>query len=359
MLPVLPTQLQTAEERSAYIDTYFKEHPSERFTSKELNYISDYILMINQKDQTKKEKHTAAPILTNNRESTVNKREQSLEEIVAGLENGEDGLYALINIDKNQKLDHRDRITEKEIEEIPGLKEQYDLLEIFSRQLQTATGNKRYQLKKAIIETWQQMYIIRRSYKNPIAKGKPSNTLKAFAHMDLDEIITLAADGTPVSSAPLNLLNPTHISFLLSNYVQLKEEVWDDLQNDMHFLLLDLEQLIEDTFAAAYPKFYDIIIWKIDGCSAREIQDKVYTKYKENHSETYYSNLWRQRIPKMIAKEAQKQYLIWYYTNIEKGQWKTCTKCGETKPAHPLFFSRNSNKAGWYSQCKDCRNKKE
>ena len=359
MLPVLPTQLQTAEERSAYIDTYFKEHPSERFTSKELNYISDYILMINQKDQTKKEKHTTAPILTNNRESTVNKREQSLEEIVAGLENGEDGLYALINIDKNQKLDHRDRITEKEIEEIPGLKEQYDLLEIFSRQLQTATGNKRYQLKKAIIETWQQMYIIRRSYKNPIAKGKPSNTLKAFAHMDLDETITLDEDGIPVSSAPLNLLNSTHISFLLSNYVQLKEEVWDDLQNDMHFLLLDLEQLVEDAFADACPKFYDIIIWKIDGCSAREIQDKVYTKYKENHSETYYSNLWRQRLPKMIAKEAQKQYLIWYYTNIEKGPWKTCTKCGETKPAHPLFFSRNSNKAGWYSQCKDCRNKKE
>ena len=83
-------------------------------------------------------------------------------------------------------------------------------------------------------------------------------------------------------------------------------------------------------------------------------------KYHENHSEQYYSTLWRKRIPKMIAEQMQKEWLIWYYTNIEYGSWKKCSKCGDYKLAHPLFFARNpGSSSGYYSICKDCKNKKE
>ena len=47
--------------------------------------------------QEKKEKK----ILTENRLATVNKRETSFEGIVSQLENGEDGIYNLINENKN------------------------------------------------------------------------------------------------------------------------------------------------------------------------------------------------------------------------------------------------------------------
>ena len=60
----------------------------------------------------------------------------------------------------------------------------------------------------------------------------------------------------------------------------------------------------------------------------------------------------------MISDQAKKQYVVWFFTNVEYGQWKKCGKCGETKLAHPLFFSRNSNNDGYYSVCKDCRAKK-
>jgi hypothetical protein len=46
--------------------------------------------------QDKKEKK----ILTENRLATVNKRETSYEGLVSQLENGEDGIYNLVNEDK-------------------------------------------------------------------------------------------------------------------------------------------------------------------------------------------------------------------------------------------------------------------
>ena len=61
----------------------------------------------------------------------------------------------------------------------------------------------------------------------------------------------------------------------------------------------------------------------------------------------------------MIADEAEKQCLIWYYTEKEKGKWKRCSRCGQIKLAHNKFFSKNNtSKDGYYSICKECRNKK-
>jgi hypothetical protein len=153
-------------------------------------------------------------------------------------------------------------------------------------------------------------------------------------------------------------LDANHISYLLCFYSKLKEESWDDLNSDMHWLLIDLEKLVEDTLLEKYPLLYDIVIWKIDGLTNEDIQDEVDRKYGEWHSEQYYSSLWRKRIPNLLLEQSQKNYLIWYYTNIEKGYWKKCSKCGRILLGHPLFFNKNSSKDGWYSQCRDCRKNK-
>ena len=57
--------------------------------------------------------------------------------------------------------------------------------------------------------------------------------------------------------------------------------------------------------------------------------------------------------------QAQKEWLEWYYTEKEVGYWKRCSRCGQIKLGHSKFFSKNkSSKDGWYSICKECRNKK-
>jgi hypothetical protein len=68
--------------------------------------------------QERKEKK----ILTENRMTTVNKREISYQGLAAQLENGEDGIYNLMNENKNQIFQPKISITKKDLEDIPALK---------------------------------------------------------------------------------------------------------------------------------------------------------------------------------------------------------------------------------------------
>lgn len=136
----LDYSLQTPEERIDYVNNFLKQNSKTYLNKKALSYLSDYILFVGDKNQTKKEKKNEKPILTKNREATIDKRQISYEGIVATLENGEDGLYNMIRNDKNQILDPRSPITEIDKENIPGLKDYIDTIENLQSQLMRATG---------------------------------------------------------------------------------------------------------------------------------------------------------------------------------------------------------------------------
>ena len=122
---------------------------------------------------------------------------------------------------------------------------------------------------------------------------------------------------------------------------------------------MDLEKIVDLALKENFPLYYDIVIYKIDGKKNTEIQDLLEQKYEIRHSVEYISSLWRNKIPKIIAEKAKEEYLIWYYTYVEKGQWKKCSRCGQIKLAHNKFFSKNkTSKDHFYSICKECRNKK-
>jgi hypothetical protein len=139
----------------------------------------------------------------------------------------------------------------------------------------------------------------------------------------------------------------------------MKEDSWGKFWSDSYFLMEDLDNLIEKTLKDKYPLYYDLLIYKIDGRQNVEIQQLLEEKHGIKHSIEYISSLWRNKIPKLIAEQAQKDYLVWYYSTQEYGKWKRCSRCGQIKLAHNKFFSKNkTSKDGWYSICKDCRNKK-
>lgn len=122
----------------------------------------------------------------------------------------------------------------------------------------------------------------------------------------------------------------------------------------------DLDALVERTLRDKYPLYYKLLIYKIDGLSNADIQELLQDEFEITYSVEYISSLWRNKIPKMLAEQAKEDYLIWYYTYVEYGKWKRCSKCGEVKLAHNRFFSKNNtSKDGWYSICKCCRNKKK
>lgn len=149
----LDYSLHTPEERTEYVQQLLN-NSSNDVDNRTLSYLSDYILFVGDKNQTKKERSAEKPIITRNREATIDKRQTSYEGIVATLENGEDGLYTMIRQDKNQILDPKDPISESDINNIPGMRIYLDTIDNLKRQFEKAQGAAaRWSLKRAIIET--------------------------------------------------------------------------------------------------------------------------------------------------------------------------------------------------------------
>ena len=147
----LDYSLETPEERVAYVNQLLQDSPP--LNNSTLTILADYILFIRDRNQTKKERTEEHPILTPNREFTIDKRQISYEGLIDKLENGEDGLYNLIRNDKTQILDPKDPITEDDIKNIPGIKECMEVIQSLKTQLETASKYRRKQLNQALIET--------------------------------------------------------------------------------------------------------------------------------------------------------------------------------------------------------------
>lgn len=343
--------LQTAQERSDFVRGVLQETNPEKITAKYLEILSDYIIFAMDKEERKQKN-----ILTENRMITVNKRETSYQGLVMKFENGEDGLYNLITNDKNILLTPKTSITQKDIDEIEPLKVLREAIEMVEKEEKAATGKRKFLLKKQLIEMRQDQYSIKSAYKPPIYA---TGMVKSFVKADLSENITMNECQEPMSDGFISFFNPFHISALLCNYSLLKEESYGNFMNDCYYLMQDLDNLIEKTLKDKYPLYYDLLIYKIDGKQNIEIQELLDKDWGIKHSIEYISSLWRNKIPKLIAEQAKEDYIMWYYTTQEYGQWKKCSRCGQIKLAHNRFFSKNkTSKDGFYSICKDCRNAK-
>jgi hypothetical protein len=345
--------LVTPEERVQKIQEIIKNTPSEKLTPKYLEKMADYIVFA----MDKQERIRGRKIITENRAFTVNKRETSYEGLVSKLENGEDGLYHMIINDKNVLLDPKKEITSEDVKTIPGLKELQDSIMEVEAAAKKATGKKKYLLNKQVIEMRKDQYVIKSIFKQPIYSR---NIVKTLTRTNLDEKVYLDDAGNVQSTCIINLYNPAHIVILLCNYAGLKMETYDDFNSDIKWLLLDLESVVDKALKEKYPLYYKLLIYKIDGKTNLEIQSLLNEEFGIKYSVEYLSSLWRNKIPKLIAQQAENDWLEWYYTEKEYGKWKMCSKCKKVKLANNRFFSKNNtSKDGYYSICKECRNKKK
>ena len=90
----LDYSIDSPEERNELVKKILEDNPEPE--EKYLEILADYLILCMEKQERKERK-----ILTDNRMMTVNKRETSFEGLVSQVENGEDGIYSLINEDKN------------------------------------------------------------------------------------------------------------------------------------------------------------------------------------------------------------------------------------------------------------------
>lgn len=345
--------IETPEGRKAKVEEIIANTPPERLTPSYLEKLADYLVIAMDKEERKKKK-----ILTENRLITVNKRETSFEGLVGKLENGEDGIYSMITNDKNILFQPKVTITAEDIDSIPPLKQLQEAIAAAEEESKTARGRRAFQLKKSIIAMRQDQYVILNAYKPPV---RCMNLIRSAHKIDLSETISFDPEtGELISNGLINFFNPKHVSAVLCNYSSLKEEAWDKISSDLKWMMEDFDGLVDRSLKEKYPMYYDLLVYKIDGKQNAEIQELLYEDYNIKHSVEYISSLWRNKIPRLIAETAVNEYLTWYYTFVERGKWKRCSRCGQIKLAHNNFFSKNNtSRDGYYSICKDCRNKKK
>ena len=344
--------IEDPEERVKLVEKIVENAPQSKLTNRYLEILADYIIFAMNKKE-KKEK----TINTDNRMVTINRRETSFQGLIGKFENGEDGIYNMIIDDKNVLLTPKYQITQEDIEQIPALKQLREEIEKIEQQQKKARGKKKFLLKKQIIQMRQDQYVIKSAYR-PVTYSL--NLIRSISNLDLTDHIEINEKGDIVNKGIISLFNPTHVSILLCNYSKIKESCWGKFNSDIYYLMMILEQAIDAVFKEDFPILYDILIYKIDGKSNLQIQNLLLNDHGTTHSIEYISSLWRKKIPKMIAQYIEKEELIWYYTTVEKGKWKRCSRCGQIKLAHNKFFSKNNtSKDKFYSICKECRNKKK
>lgn len=339
----LDYSLQTPEERKQLVERYLEENPEP--SAQYLEILADYLILCMEKQERKSKE-----ILTENRLSTVNKRETSFENLASQFDNGEDGVYNLMKEDKNTIFYPKISITQHDIDTIPELQQVRNAIHEWERLLPTATGRSAFIIKKAIIDLRKDQYIIKEAFTKP-ARCVPSPPVKVG--IKLEDTTT-----GPRQISGVSLLDPKVCSAILCNYSALKQNCYDNFYSDTWFLM----EAFDETAARAllpYPHYERIVEYKIDGLSNADIRQKLQEEFGLVHSEEHISTLWRNKIPAIIASTAEDDYLNWYYLEVAPGTYKRCSKCGEVKLAHNKYFAFNkSSKDGFYSVCKACRNKK-
>lgn len=344
--------IESPEQRNELVKKIVESLPPQKLTNRYLEILADYLIFAMTKEQKKTKK-----INTDNRMVTINKREISFQGLVGKFENGEDGIYNLITEDKNIIFTPKISITEEDLEEIPALRQLRDAIEEVEKVAKTARGRRKYLLKKQIIQMRQDQYVIKTSYKQPIYC---LNAIKNFGSMRFDDKISVDSEGKILDQSLISFMNPAHISALLRNYSKLKEDCYGKFYTDGYYMIASLEKIVDKALKDKYPYYYSLLIYKIDGKTNLQIQELLNKEYGIKHSIEYISSLWRNKIPKLIAEQAETDFLYWYFTEKEKGKWKRCSRCHEVKLAHNKYFSKNnSSKDGFYSICKECRNKKK
>ena len=330
----LDYSLKSPEERNQLVQQYLEENPD--VNEAYLEVLADYLVLPMEK-QEKKEKQ----ILTDNRLYTVNQRETSFEGLVSQLENGEDGIYNLITENsKNSLFKPKISITKKDLAEVPFLAQLRETIDAWDQRLKMTEGKPAYIIKRALIEMRKDQYLIKAAYRRPITLQQKTRS-KAPVTLDLD------------------LTNPKVVSAILCNYSRLKQDSWDRFQDDTWYLMIDFDKISEEALKD-YPIYERIVEMKIDGATNPQIQEAIKEEFGVTHTPEHISSLWRNKIPKIIASLAEDQELDWHYLAEERGQYKTCGRCGKIKLALPKYFSKNkTSKDGLYSICKECRRVKK
>ena len=253
--------LTDPQERKVLVEQILAENPEP--SPAYLEILADYLVLCLDK-QEKKQK----ALLTDNRLITVNRRETSFEGLVSQLESGEDGIYPLIKEDKNAIFYPKISITQKDLDEIPELRQLRRAITQWEERLKTAQGREAFIIKKTLIELRKDQYVIKNAYRKPISFNKISktNNLPSLP----EEQVTIDSNTGAIAVSGVSFLDPKVCSAFLCHYSKIKEDSWGNFEHDLWALQYDFDMLC-DKALTPHPLYEEVVIQKTKGTSNIEI----------------------------------------------------------------------------------------
>lgn len=346
--------IQDLTQRVALVNTIVQQYEQANIeiNSQYLTVMADYCLGLDIKKQYKDRS-----ILTKNRMITIYKRESSYDSLVADLPNGDNDIYNMMVDEPGlYYLTNQNKITLDDVEEIPDLKNIQEEIKRLQALVPQATGKHLYALKKIIITLQQNQYIIKTLQKdNNLGLIQSTRAPKSTHYFCVEGEIIMDENGNITDTSNISLTNPLHVKEILHRYSDLKQFYYDKYDADIRYVIEDLEDIIDGFLKKEKPAWWLIMVMKIDGSANEAIAEALKDELGVDLTENSISTIWCQSLPKLIAKEAIKKYVKWYY-NYYHLPMKVCSKCHKKLPASKYFYHTNNKSADrLYSICKQCR----
>ena len=275
----LDYSLETPQERLELVNKILEDDPNP--PKQYLEILADYLVFCMEKEEKKEKK-----ILTENRLATVNKRETSFEGLISQFENGEDGVYNILDDNKHVIFQPKVQITKKDLEDIPELEQTTTSIKFWEDIVKKVSGKEAFVAKKALIESRKDQYVIKNAFKKPITI---SSTIHTTSYIPLDKKEGLDEDGN-VWYEGVSLMNPRICSAILCNYSKLKEDSWGVFSGDTWYVMEDFDK-VSAAALKKYPMYERLVQYKIDGMQNVQIQEALEDEFGIKHSLEYISSL--------------------------------------------------------------------
>ena len=303
---------------------------SESNVAKALEILGSYILA---KDNVENEEEKMK--IYNSRELFI--RAIKEECTVNGLSsNSTSSEFAVFKMEKNYKKEIKDVVTADDVKKYPVVKDYTDAYnnilkeykELGKKQFLTPEENKRkYMLKKNLKSLKNDSIDSKIAFARPIKWKQP-----------------LKDNGCP-NWDYLDLMDREHVKSLL------QVSCSEDLQNDLSCIKTDLENLIKRTkFTDRQKEVLDL--WMRDLPISKD-------KYRGGKGIAEILDMKPQSVNDILNQSIDciintyiEELEDWYYLNINKGEYKKCSKCGEIKLVQ-RFHKKGKGK--YHSQCKECK----
>ncbi len=198
-------------------------------------------------------------------------------------------------------------------------------------------------------------------------RAKQISWLKGEMHT-ADENMSRSLSATPVVDIEETISHDSwnHLSYrnietykaLLEGYYESEKKYKEKPNTSFWAVLEDFKNLLDNTEWNKEEKLIIDYIMDTGITEHKQIQEELLRELDFKISKMTLSKWLNNNIPTKIFNTYEKQLENWIWIERRKGQYKTCSKCGETKLAVDSRYFRNdiTGKLGLRSQCRKCEN---